>query len=458
MKLFVQINIAFGVLLVLILSVTAVIFHYVLLDHFIEVQKKDMQQMSATISMSMQTLPAQADTASLSTVSLSPLVASTVAFAPVSGIEAIITDSQANVTYSTLQAVPVQANAVSIQAAEAYPVQMAQGGKEDRFLVTKSAINDETLTLLAPMSKIRSIEQTLLWRLLIVLCIGGVLVFALSLIITRTLIKPLMKLRGELRKVENRRFSEVKLIKAGGEIGDVAHTVYEMAGELEKYNRIQKQFIQNASHELKTPLMSISGYAEGIRDGIFEGESVPKGLDIIIRESGRLKNIVTEMTLLAKLDGEEDVFRLTPVHLDEIVAETVERINPLLVKKGIAMQMDYADEHIRARMIEADRDKLLQALLNVVSNAVRHARSHIRIQIGLAKSQIEISVSDDGEGIPEALLPNLFQRFVKGKDGETGLGLAISRAIVERCGGSITARNQAEGGADIRMRFPAVAG
>lgn len=456
MKLFVQINVAFGVLLVLILSLTAVIFHYVLLDHFIEVQKKDMQQMSATISLRMQSIPAITEASSaLSAVPLTPLAVSAVTVAPVSGVEAIITDSRANITYSTLKAVPAQVSSVQLKEADVSHIQMLHEGKDDRFLVTSSEINDETLTLLMPMSKIKAIEQTLLWRLLIVLCVGGVLVFLLSLVITRALIKPLMKLRGELRKVENHRFSEVKLIKAGGEIGEVAHTVYEMAEELEKYSRIQKQFIQNASHELKTPLMSISGYAEGIRDGIFEGESVRKGLDIIICESGRLKNIVTEMTLLAKLDGEQDVFRLSPVRLDEIVTETIERINPLLVKKGLAIQTTYADERVREGTIEADRDKLLQALLNVVSNATRYARSRIRIHVGCTKSQIEISVADDGEGIPETLLPHLFHRFVKGKDGETGLGLAISRAIVERCGGSISACNQAAGGADISMRFPA---
>lgn len=470
MKLFVQINVAFGVLLVLVLSVTAVIFHYVLLDHFIQVQKKDMQQMSTSISMQMQAIPAAAtaqkgisftpeeDAAAATAAATAPLTASalSVSSVAVAGVEAVVTDSQANVIFSTLPAASVQAVPIRLEQAKAVAsnVTIVQEGKNDSFLVASNEINDGTLTLFMPMSKIKAIEQTLLGRLLIVLCIGGVLVFLLSLFITRRLIKPLAKLRGELRKVENRRFSEVKLVRAGGEIGDVAHAVYEMAEELETYNRIQKQFIQNASHELKTPLMSIAGYAEGIRDGVFEGDGVRKGLDIIISESGRLKNIVTEMTLLAKLDGEEDIFRLAPVRIAEIVTETVERINPLLVKNGLTVQTSYADGCDRELVVQADRDKLLQALLNVVSNAARYARKHIRIRAGINKNQIEISISDDGEGIPDNLLPHLFHRFVKGKDGETGLGLAISRAIVERCGGDISACNQSAGGADVKMRFP----
>lgn len=464
MKLFVQINVAFGVLLVLVLSVTAVIFHYVLLDHFIQVQKNDMKQMSTSISMQMQAIPAGAMAQkgtifSTEAAVTAPLTVPMLSVSPVvvAGVEAVVTDGQANVIFSTLPAAAVQAVPIRLeqaQAAIASNVTIVQEGKNDSFLVASNEINDGTLTLFMPMSKIKAIEQTLLGRLLIVLCIGGVLVFLLSLIITRRLIKPLMKLRGELRKVENRRFSEVKLVRVGGEIGDVAHAVYEMAEELEKYNRIQKQFIQNASHELKTPLMSIAGYAEGIRDGVFEGDGVRKGLDIIISESGRLKNIVTEMTLLAKLDGEEDIFRLAPVSIAEIVTETVERINPLLVKNGLTVQTSYADGSDRELVVQADRDKLLQALLNVVSNAARYAREHIRIRVGINKNQIEISISDDGEGIPDHLLPHLFHRFVKGKDGETGLGLAISRAIVERCGGNISACNQSAGGADVSMRFP----
>lgn len=568
MKLFVQINVAFGVLLVLVLSMTAVIFHYVLLDHFIKVQKNDMQQMSATLSMHMQALPgaiavgggavlrtldpstsvppgsvpsttvgsdsdpstfvskdsepsefvgsdtdpskahpsddisstvdahtkAASASASETTVppppaspttafspadpalakpssaesstaptfmssALFPVAVSAISATPIAGVEAVITDHEANIIFSTVPLASFQrVSAVELKTETALSggVRLLGEGKDnDQFLVTSNEVNDGTLTLFMPMSKIKAIEQAVLWRLLLVLCVGGVFVFLLSLVITRRLIKPLMKLRGELRKVESRRFSEVELVRAGGEIGDVAHTVYEMAGELEKYNRIQKQFIQNASHELKTPLMSIAGYAEGIRDGIFEGESVRKGLDIIISESGRLKNIVTEMTLLAKLDGEEDIFRLSPVCIADIVNETIERINPLLVKNGQTISTSFADERAGACLIQADRDKLLQALLNVVSNATRYARKEIRIHVGYVDNRVDLSVTDDGAGIPHELLPHLFHRFVKGKDGETGLGLAIARAIVERCGGRIAARNRQNGGASVSMRFPA---
>ncbi|WP_141501500.1 sensor histidine kinase [Paenibacillus luteus] len=450
MKLLYQINLAFAFLLILVLSLTAVIFHYVLLDHFIEVQKKDMIQLSESISVNLQEV---GEIKALPSSSVIGVAMATVAKQSLVGVDAILTDASQNVLYSTLEPVQIEMQTRPIPQSGFQATAINTVGTQ--FITAASAIpQGGTLTLLTPISKIKLIEQSLLGRLLIVLCGGGVLAFLLSLIITRKLIKPLMKLQVELKKVKGRRFSEVKLIKADGEIGDVAKSVYELAGELNRFNLIQRQFIQNASHELKTPLMSIAGYAEGIRDGIFEGEQVSKGLDIIMSESSRLKNIVTEMTLLAKLDGEEEHFTASQVSLPELIAETVERINPMLVKNQVALTTTFMPERRGQLVVYGDQDKLLQALLNVVSNAVRHASSTIQIQAGIGLHGIEITIKDDGPGIPEELLPHLFHRFVKGKDGETGLGLAISRAIVERCGGIISARNCAEGGADFKLLFP----
>lgn len=104
--------------------------------------------------------------------------------------------------------------------------------------------------------------------------------------------------------------------------------------------------------------------------------------------------------------------------------------------------------------IYADREKVLQAMINILGNATRYAKETIRIQISISAEGIDIGITDDGEGIPEPLLSQLFERFAKGKNGETGLGLAISRAIVERCRGRISAHNEPGGGAAFVLRFP----
>ncbi|MGG4105421.1 MULTISPECIES: sensor histidine kinase [Paenibacillus] len=446
MKLVHQINLAFALSLILVLSVTAVVIHYVLLDHFIGTQRKDMQSIGAELSAKLETAAAQS-----LPIDSTPIAVSGYTSSRIADVEVIIQDAQGNVVAPMAAAHSYPYTEIArITPEDTATFQIA--AKSDMYLTEVTAVPQGTVTLITPVSKIKAIEQALLGRLMLVFGVGAVIMVILSLFITKRLIKPLMHLREELKKVKERQFSEVRRVSASGEIGAVAESVYEMAGELERYNHVQKQFFQNASHELKSPLMSISGYAEGIRDGVFEGEDIRKGLDIIMSESSRMRNIVTEMTLLAKLDSEDDIFKATEVNLRELVEETIERVNPLLVKKGLFVHPSYGDDE--SLMVYADRDKLLQALLNIVSNGARHASKHIYIQAAIQKGQVVLTVSDDGEGISEELLPYLFHRFVKGKNGESGLGLAIARAIVERCGGLITAGNRKEGGAVISLGFP----
>ncbi|MGO4787167.1 ATP-binding protein [Paenibacillus sp. 2KB_20] len=446
MKLVHQINLAFALSLILVLSVTAVVIHYVLLDHFIGTQRKDMQSIGAELSAKLETAAAQS-----LPIDSTPIAVSGYTSSRIADVEVIIQDAQGNVVAPMAAAHSYPYTEIArITPEDTATFQIA--AKSDMYLTEVTAVPQGTVTLITPISKIKAIEQALLGRLMLVFGVGAVIMVILSLFITKRLIKPLMHLREELKKVKERQFSEVRRVSASGEIGAVAESVYEMAGELERYNHVQKQFFQNASHELKSPLMSISGYAEGIRDGVFEGEEIRKGLDIIMSESSRMKNIVTEMTLLAKLDSEDDIFKATAVNLKELVEETIERVNPVLVKKGLFVHPSYGDNE--SLMVYADRDKLLQALLNIVSNGARHASKHIYIQAGIQNGRVLLTVSDDGEGISEELLPYLFHRFVKGKNGESGLGLAIARAIVERCGGLITAGNRKEGGAVISLGFP----
>jgi signal transduction histidine kinase len=450
MKLVHQINLAFSLALILLLSITAVVIHFVLLNHFVGTQKEDLRTIGAAMSASL--------TESSRNVGGIPIQLEALPiFIPTgttAAVEAILSDETGKVLSTSSKMSPIALNVdTHMVTSQPSDLQNIWNGTDTRYISEVNATPAGTLTLLTPISAVTAIEQALLNRLLIVFGAAGAFMFLFGLFITKKLIQPLMRLQQELRKVKERHFSEVKLIKAGGELGSVAQSVYDMANELNRFNHVQKQFFQNASHELKTPLMSISGYAEGIKDGIFEGEGIQKGLDIIMSESGRLKNIVTEMTLLAKLDSEEDIFRPTEIYLKDLMTEAIERMNPLLMKKGLTLHTSYEDDD--RLTIHADRDKLLQALLNVVSNATRYADKHIYIHTAIKEGRILLAVSDDGPGISEDLLPYLFHRFVKGKDGESGLGLAISRAIIERSGGQINADNRREGGAIISMRFPA---
>src|SRR5699024_8439753 len=260
---------------------------------------------------------------------------------------------------------------------------------------------------------------------------------------------PLERLKEEVKKIERREFSDLKEIKASGEIKDVALSVNEMGLELQRYIDSQQTFFQNASHELKTPLMTIQGYAEGIRDGIFTGQDMEKGLNVVTSEVNRLKTLINEMTLLAKLDSEKSMIEQDQINLDELIKKVLARIYPYAIEQDVTVEYLEHDSVI----ILGDEDKLLRAFLNIITNGIRYAKSHIGITVEEMKDKISIKIVDDGSGIDEEIRPYLFHRFMKGKAGDTGLGLAISRAIIEQSNGTISVNNKPGTGAEFILEF-----
>ncbi|MFF2912816.1 sensor histidine kinase [Paenibacillus sp. NPDC057934] len=454
MRMIYRLHLSFAFLLLCILAITAVLIHPLLLDTLVDSQRKELRDQASWLMNLSPVMPLtsvqQTDALKNSNTTTWPGNTSAILIAP-----------GEKVVYSTLTG---EATTELMELSKQSPTgsgEIWQRTNDQYIVETLTSDQDSdlhwqgvTAVMAAPLSKIKAMQLALFERLMIILSVGGVVSFLLSMLITRRLVKPLEELRKELHKVKKRRFSEVRLIETGGEIGEVAKAVYDLASELEKYQRTQKQFFQNTSHELKTPLMSIQGYAEGIKDGIFTGDHANKGLDVIVKESERLKKIVTELILLGKLESEAGIFHLDHVPVRELIAETLERINPLLVKNRLRVEFNGLGSE-QEHSIYVDREKVLQALINIMGNAARYAKETIRIQTSANAEGIAIRITDDGEGIPEPLLSQLFERFAKGKNGETGLGLAISRAIVERCRGRISAHNEPDSGAAFVLHFPA---
>ncbi|WP_010651779.1 sensor histidine kinase [Oceanobacillus massiliensis] len=323
----------------------------------------------------------------------------------------------------------------------------------DRFVTSRILFFPENsgleLILLTPMDDLQVVQQSFFIRLFLVFLIGAAAAVLLSYIMTNKLVTPLSQLKRQLKKVENRQFDEMERVKATGEIKEVEQSVYDMAQELERYMNSQQTFFQNASHELKTPLMTIQGYSEGIKDGIFDEAEREKGLEIMVTEVKRLKDIINEMILLAKLDSEPAVYESAPIDAKEFIDKVVDRAIPLINERGIKLR-HHVEENIT---IVADEEKLLRAVLNVVFNGIRHTNSEIHIKAARNKQMISIVIEDDGEGVKEEEAAHIFHRFVKGKNGETGLGLAIARAIIEQSNGKISVGRSELGGARFEILF-----
>lgn len=306
------------------------------------------------------------------------------------------------------------------------------------------------MILLTPLSDLENVRHHFFRSLLVVFFIGTVVAVLLSYLLTNKLVTPLSRLKRQLKKIEKRQFDQVERVQATGEIKEVEQSVYEMASELQRYINSQQTFFQNASHELKTPLMTIQGYAEGIRDGIFTQAEKDKGLEVMVQEVKRLKKIINEMILLAKLDSEQAVYNLEKIRVNSLIDQVITRTMPLVNEKGLEIRQNIDDD----LYLYVDVEKMLQALLNIMMNAIRHAKGIVKITVLKQNSKIVIIIEDDGDGIEQKLIPHIFHRFVKGKSGETGLGLAIARAIIEQSGGKIAVMPSEElGGAKFTLTF-----
>jgi len=262
--------------------------------------------------------------------------------------------------------------------------------------------------------------------------------------------RPAALIQRAIMRVRERDFSDIPVIRTNDEWGQFARAFGDMVRSLQAFDEGQKRFLQNASHELKTPLMAIRGYAEGLRDGVFEPSEAFRILDIVAQESVRLKRLVDELIYLSKLETLEEVYTFVPYDLSMVIYKTIERVYPLAKERGIHILPDVPDAPVIAQI---DPDKMVQALLNITSNAIRHAQRQIFVRL-TGKDGVTIVVEDDGEGFHDDDEDRVFERFFHGAKGDTGLGLPIAKAIITKHKGEITALNAAGSGARFVISLP----
>lgn len=304
--------------------------------------------------------------------------------------------------------------------------------------------------LLAAIRDLQNLRALMSRTQLFSFLLAGVFAIIVGWIFQRGITGSIHKLKEEMSNFSVKNNQLDLDIDTGDEIEDLANCFLSMTDRLIQYDKQQKSFFQNASHELKTPLASIQGYAEAIKDGVVEGEEMEQSLEIIIVESQRLKKTVEELLYLTKLENVEEIFYFEEVNLEDIIQHVLRSIKPLAKEKGILIVQEGNWDWIG----KYDRDKLLRALINLLSNALRYGRSKVVLQCEKLQSWIEILILDDGTGFKEGEESKIFERFYKGERGNSGIGLTITRAIIEGHGGTIQAYNNTKGGAVIKIKIP----
>lgn len=243
-----------------------------------------------------------------------------------------------------------------------------------------------------------------------------------------------------------------------GSVGAIA-TFHDIT-ELERLERVRKDFVANISHELRTPLAAIQGYAETLLDGALEDpENNRKFLEIIVAHTIRLTNLATDLLTLSEIEAER--LQTPPERLSAVE----------LAQNALQMVESQARErHVQAVLGAAEdvcilgpKARLERALANLLLNGINYnyPGGEVRVDVKRVDSTVRISVSDDGIGIASADIPRIFERFYRvdkarsRQTGGTGLGLSIVRNTVERAGGTVTVESELGKGSVFTMIFPA---
>lgn len=302
--------------------------------------------------------------------------------------------------------------------------------------------------LYSPVGPVQKLIRSLLFVLAVSLVITAIIAVLAGVLVAGAIAKPIIKLKARAEAISKLKFDGVVEIHTRDELEDLAVAIEKMAVELKEYDLTQKRFFQNASHELKTPLMSIQGYAEGIKDGVFENNE--EALEVIAQESNRLKGVVEELIFLSKLESQDGLYVFSEAPINKVIEKSIEKLNGIAIKENIKISLNSCDN----AYLNIDSDKITQALINVIGNCLRYAKSEIKVICQNRPDCFEIKIYDDGNGFDEGEIPKLFERFYKGKKGKSGLGLAITKIILEKHGGSINASNASNGGAEFTIKLP----
>lgn len=276
-----------------------------------------------------------------------------------------------------------------------------------------------------------------------------------ALFFIRTLMRPVTRIRDTARGIAQGDLESRVNYDSPDELGDLSRTINFMADELKKLEQARASFLGNVSHELRTPLTIIKGFVITL----LSSEGIPqewqRSLELINRETDRLTRLVEELLELTRLRSGRVGLDYSWCNMEEILRSTELQVGQKAEQAGVKMVFDTASGLPR---IWADVDRVKEVLLNLIDNALKYAASGgvVEVRTRTTEELLEISVKDNGPGIPEPELPFVFERFFRGnKKGisGTGLGLAIVKGILEAHGGRISVESHEGEGTSFKAGF-----
>ena len=309
------------------------------------------------------------------------------------------------------------------------------------YVIRKLTINGEQSYLLSYSwdSYRNDLVYTLFRQLMIVMFIVFIFSWIPSIWLARYLSKPLVKLEKHVKKFSEQEWHEPVEVDRNDEIGKLGHTIEKMRQYLVKKDEAQQTLLQNISHDLKTPVMVIRGYAKSVNDGIFPKGDLTSTMDVIEEESEKLEKKIKDLLYLTKLDFLSTRKPVkTTFRLDLLIIDEVERIKWAQPSLNWQLQLEEAT-------ILGDAEQWEKLLENILENSLRYANQVISVSITKTDETLLLRLWNDGPPIAEEIKDRLFETFHKGHKGEFGLGLSIVKRIANLHDSEVWAVNEEDG-------------
>jgi len=300
------------------------------------------------------------------------------------------------------------------------------------------------------------------------LAVGLVISVLLALLLAKALITPIQSLTKASERVAAGDFSAHLSNDSTDEIGTLSRTFNEMAVQLEgsidemqRSEKMRKEFVANVSHELRTPITSIRTYAETLQESgsTMDETTISHFLDVIVNESDRISKIVQDLLVLSKFDAGNYTFNYSSFSFRKSAEEVFNAQALEAQRRGQSFSFEAENE---IPEIIGDHMRIEQVLTNMVSNAIKYTQEggNIKVAVGGKNGKVWCKVQDNGIGIPKDDLDHVFERFYRvdkarsRESGGTGLGLSIAFEIVQRHDGTLSVESDAGKGTAIIMELP----
>ncbi len=312
-----------------------------------------------------------------------------------------------------------------------------------------------------PLSDVSAVLHDLQSRLLISTGIALALSAIVALLLSRAISNPLRRLTKAANAVAHGQLDQQVPVNSNDEIGQLSQTFNDMTTRLQSARQMQTDFVANVSHESRTPLTSIKGMLETLRDGAVDDPQIRDlFLETMEGETDRLIRLVNDLLLLSKADSDALNLHPEPTDLGALAREIIDQLSPKIKAENLAVKLEI---NPNLPSVPVDPDRIRQVLVNLLDNSIKYSHTEGTITITMAANQdgsILTQVRDKGIGVSADDLPRIGERFYRTDkarsraDGGTGLGLAIARTLVEAHGGQLNIESIEGQGTTVSFTIP----